>query len=117
MIHSIIQQITRQDPMLYQLMAAARPDANFKMISYLYYVADKKPEDQTAFRHIDLSPGRYVDTAGNEGGITSPNSPYPTAPAVGRGGLTIQSAIAIDDETVETGCTELVKGFHKHMPT
>jgi len=99
------------------LSVAARPDANYRLISYPYYVADKKAGESTFFKHVDLSPGRYVETAGTQGSFSSPNSPYLSAASIGPGGLTIQGGVAIDNEIVKGGCTEVVKGFHKVMGT
>jgi hypothetical protein len=81
MVHSIIQLVVRQDPQYYMLSAAARPDANYRLISYPYYVADKKAGESTFFRHVDLSPGRYVETAGTQGAFSSPNNPTYQQPA------------------------------------
>ncbi|RPB28763.1 hypothetical protein L211DRAFT_844844 [Terfezia boudieri ATCC MYA-4762] len=113
MFHSVIQQVIRQDPLYYMLSAAARPDANYRLISYPYYVADKRAGD----RHVDLSPALYIHSAGTQGGFSSTKSPYPTAAGMGRGGLTIQGGVAIDNETPEGGCTKVVKGFHKRIRT
>jgi len=115
MVHSMIQQVIRQDPVYFMLSAAARPDANYSLISYPYYVADKRPQDSTVFRHLDLSPGRYIRSAGTQGAFSSPNSPYPWEASMGRRGLTIQGGVAIDHETADEGCTEVIKGFHKVM--
>ncbi|KAF8414962.1 hypothetical protein EV426DRAFT_579136 [Tirmania nivea] len=78
-------------------------------------VIQQRAGDSTFFRHVDLSPARYIHSAGTQGGFSSPKSPYPTTAGIGRGDLTIQGGVAIDDETAEGGCTEVVKGFHQRI--
>jgi len=73
-----------QDPVYFMLSASASLDANYRVISYPYYVANKRPQDSTVFRHLDLSPGRYIRSAGMQGAFSSPNSPYPSAASLGR---------------------------------
>jgi len=113
MVHSVIQQVIRQDTVYFMLSAAARLDANYRLISYPYYVAVKWAQDSTVFRHLYLSPRRYIRSVGTQGAFSSRNSHYPSAASMDRGGLTIQGGVAIDHETAEGGCTEVSKGFHK----
>ncbi|KAL0630600.1 hypothetical protein Q9L58_010552, partial [Maublancomyces gigas] len=40
MFYSLIQQLVRQDPAYYAIIAAARPDQNWRLISYPYYTKD-----------------------------------------------------------------------------
>jgi hypothetical protein len=40
MFYSAIQQLVRQDPVYYALNVAARPDLNWRLVSYPYYTKD-----------------------------------------------------------------------------
>ena len=95
MIHSITQQLIRQDLGYYTLYVALRPDRSPTLVSYPYYTKFAKSGDSTAFRHIDLNVPRYIQS--------------------GRGRNIIQGSVSLDNETVESGCTEIVPGFHKHL--
>lgn len=69
---------------------------NLLLISYLYYakyVFEK--ESGTLFSRVDLNFDKFL--------------------ATGRGGNAVQGSVSLDDESAEAGCTELVKGFHKHV--
>jgi hypothetical protein len=94
MWYSLIQQIIRQDPMYYSLMAAARPDRNWKLISYPYYTKDTEPEESTGFMHLDLNLRNFIET--------------------GKGGNIVQGALALTDET-NRNCTVLVPGFQERI--
>jgi len=94
MWYSLVQQIVRQDPVYYCLMAAARPDRNWRLISYPYYTKDTDPGESTGFAHLDLNLQRFIDC--------------------GKGGDIVQGALALDDET-EKNCTVLVPGFQDHI--
>lgn len=95
MYYGLTQQIIRQDVGNWLLYAALRPDQNLKLVSYPYHAKYTKKGDSTAFCHIDLNIPQYLST-GREGNI-------------------IQSSVSLDDETVESGCTELIPGFHRHI--
>ncbi len=92
MFYSLIQQVVRQDPAYWAIMAAARPDKNYRLISYPYYTKDTSKGDSTGFTHLDINVGRLVKS--------------------GRGINVIQSSLSLDDED-EDGCTMLVPGFHR----
>ncbi|KAI9769555.1 MAG: hypothetical protein M1840_004033 [Geoglossum simile] len=94
MFYSIIQQTVRQDPVWYAISAAARPDKNWRLISYPYITKDTDPGENTGFLHLDLNTTQYVKD--------------------GSGGNLLSSSIAIDDEQPD-GCTIVVLGFHHHI--
>jgi hypothetical protein len=94
MWYSLIQQIVRQDPMYYCLMAASRPDRNWKLISYPYYTKDTETEESTGFTHLDLNLRSFIKT--------------------GKGGNIVQGALALTDET-DRNCTVLVPGFQEYI--
>ena len=54
-----------------------------------------KPDDSTYFRHIDMNIPEFLTT--------------------GRGGSIIQGSVSLNDESTETGCTELVPGMHLNL--
>ncbi|KAH0545339.1 hypothetical protein FGG08_000638 [Glutinoglossum americanum] len=94
MFYSIIQQTVRQDPVWYAMNAAARPDKNWRLISYPYITKDTDPGENTGFLHLDLNTTQYVKD--------------------GSGGNLLSSSIALDDEQAD-GCTIGVPGFHHHI--
>ncbi len=95
MWYSLTQQAVRQDPAYYAVVAAARPDKNWKLISYPYYTKDtNRPGEKTGFFHLDLNVEDYVRTR--------------------KGGNIVQGSVSLDDETTD-GCTLLVPGFHRHI--
>jgi hypothetical protein len=55
MFYLIRQQLIRQDPIYYAVYAALRPDKQWRLVSYLYYVKYVVKGDNTYFRHIDLN--------------------------------------------------------------
>ncbi|PYI31566.1 hypothetical protein BP00DRAFT_456892 [Aspergillus indologenus CBS 114.80] len=61
MYFSIGQQLMRQDPAYYLLYVLARPDHNWKLVSYPYYAKFAQPGDSTFFRHIDINILRAVE--------------------------------------------------------
>ncbi|KAI9887442.1 MAG: hypothetical protein M1823_000779 [Watsoniomyces obsoletus] len=95
MWYSLTQQAIRQDPAYYAAVVAARPDKNWKLISYPYYTKDtNRPGEKTGFFHLDLNVEDYVRTR--------------------KGGNIVQGSVSLDDETID-GCTLLVPGFHRHI--
>lgn len=95
MYFGLTQQIIRQDLGIWMLYVALRPDRNPNLILYPYYAKYAREGDSTAFRHIDMNSPQYLST--------------------GRGKNIIQGSVSLDDETVESGCTELIPGFHRHV--
>ena len=94
MIHSLVQQVIRQDPGFYGIMAAARPDRNWRLISYPYYTKDTSPGERTGFMHFDIGVGRLVDA--------------------GDGKNLVQSAVSLDDED-EENCSVVLPGLHHQL--
>ena len=94
MFYSLIQQLVRQDPIYYALIAAARPDKNTWLICYPYYVKYQVEGESTGFAHFDINVDEFVKT--------------------GRGKNIIQGSLSLDDEN-EDGCTLLVLGFHRRI--
>jgi len=90
---SLPQQIIRQDPAYYALMAAARPDKNWRLISYPYYTKHTTDGEKIGFSHLDLNIQHFV---GKE-----------------KGANLVQGGVSLMDET-PGNCTTLVPGFHKH---
>lgn len=71
------------------LYVALRPDRNHRLVMFPYYCKYVGSDDHnTAFRHIDISIPKYLDS--------------------GRGRNMIQGSVSLDDETTEDGCTILV---------
>jgi hypothetical protein len=94
MWHSLVQQAIRQDPGLYGLNVAARPDKRWRLVSYPYYTKFARAGDSTGFKHIDIN--------------------IPELLRSGRGENLVQSAVSLDEEW-EGGCTLIVPGFHKQI--
>ena len=94
MYHSGIQQLVYQDPGLWALTAAARPDKHWRLIAYPYNAKSAAPGQKTGFLHLDLDIRRHQ----NEG----------------LGCNMVQSSVSLTDENDE-GCTQVVRGFHKHF--
>ena len=95
MLHSLTQQLIRQDLQYYLLYVAMRPDRCSRLVSYPYYTKFARPGDSTVFRHIDMNIPEFLET--------------------GRGGNIIQGSVSLDDETTETGCTVIIPGMHKRL--
>jgi len=94
MWHSLVQQAIRQDGVFYALNVAARPDKNWRLISYPYYTMYGKEGDSSVFKHVDLNIPRFLRS--------------------GRGGNMVQTAILMDDELADS-CTIIIPGFQKHV--
>jgi len=91
MFYSLPQQVIRQDPGYWAMTAAARPDTNYWLISYPYYVKDTSASENTGFAHFDINVDEFVKS--------------------GRGLNLVQGSVSVDDE-MEDNCTLLVLGFH-----
>src|SRR5579859_1770244 len=94
MFYGLIQQLLRQDPAWYALTAAARPDKNWRLISYPYVARDVRGGESTASLHLDLNVGEFVKSQ--------------------KGMNTITSSVSLDDEGHD-GCTVVVPRFHRHI--
>ncbi|KAI9765300.1 MAG: hypothetical protein M1840_007499 [Geoglossum simile] len=81
MFYSLTQQLVRQDSAYWAIMAAARPDRNWKLISYPYYTKDTTPGEITGFYHFDINVEKFCQS---ERGINQ-----------------TQGSLALDDEDEE----------------
>ena len=61
--YSLPQQLFRQDPVWYALVAAARPDRSWRLISYPYITKHAIDGDRTGFLHLDLNMQDYVHSS------------------------------------------------------
>lgn len=95
MFHDLTQQVVCQDLGHWMLYVAARPDHNYCLILYPYYAKYAQNYDGTLFRHIDLNIDAFLKN--------------------GRGGNAIQGSVSLDHESDKTGCTEVVRGFHRNI--
>ncbi|KAH0537122.1 hypothetical protein FGG08_006055 [Glutinoglossum americanum] len=95
MFYSLIQQLVRQDPVWYAIIASARPDKNWRLITYPYITKDTDTGGETTgFLHLDLNTSKFVQD--------------------GSGGNLLSSSMSLDDEEAD-GCTVVVPGFHRHI--
>ena len=94
MYYSLIQQMMYQDPVWYALNAAARPDHNWRLITFPYVAGDKKPVGTTEALHLDLGLEQLVRTQSTASWISS--------------------KIALDSDPTDGGII-VVPGFHKHI--
>ena len=94
MWHSLTQQAIRQDPVFYALNVVARPDLNWRLVSFPDYTKYTTEGDSTGFKHIDINIPKLLKS--------------------GRGANIVQTAISMDDE-FEDGCTIVVPKFHRHI--
>ena len=62
MFYSLIQQLVRQDPVYYALIAAARLDKNTQLICYPYYVKYQVKGESTSFAYFDINVDKFVKT-------------------------------------------------------
>ena len=92
--YSIGQQLVRQAPMYWEAYVYLRENHLTHYIAYPYYTKYAQSGDSTAFRHID----------NNIAGMLEQN----------RGKLMIQGSLSFHTEG-NTGCTELIPGFHRIM--
>ncbi|KAH0536266.1 hypothetical protein FGG08_006845 [Glutinoglossum americanum] len=95
MFYSLIQQLVRQDPVWYAIIASARPDKNWRLITYPYITKDTDAGGETTgFLHLDLNTSKFVQN----------NS----------GGNLLSSSMSLDDEESD-GCTVVILSFHHHI--
>ena len=87
-----IQQIARQDPVYYALLAAT--SEVMWQILYPYYMKATLPRDGIAFQHINLNVKRFIEC--------------------GRGERSIQSPFTLNHKT-DINCTLAIPGFRKHI--
>ena len=84
MYHSGPQQLIYQDPILWALTAAARPDKHWRLIAYPYNAKSAASGQKTGFLHMDLDLKRYQSE--------------------GLGKNMVQSNVSLTDENMK-GCT------------
>jgi hypothetical protein len=60
MLHSLIQQLIYQDPALYMLMVAFRPNHVYRLMAILYYIQASRPGDNIVYRYLDVNLDRLV---------------------------------------------------------
>ena len=84
MYHSGVQQVIYQDPVLWALTAASRPDKHWRLIAYPYNAKSAASGQKTGFLHMDLNLKRYQSE--------------------GLGKNVVQSNVSLTDENIE-GCT------------
>ena len=89
-----VQQLVRQDPVYYALIATAWPDKNTWLICYPYYVKYQVEGESTGFAHLDINVDKFMKT--------------------GWGKNIIQGSLSLDNEN-EHSCTLLVPGFYYHI--
>ncbi|KAJ5552094.1 hypothetical protein N7494_001472 [Penicillium frequentans] len=93
-IHSLSQQLIRQDLAYYACYVWFRPDHAWRLISYPYYTKNTKEGEHTQFHHIDINVPRFL--------------------ATGRGANSIQGSVSLSDENPQN-CTEILPGFHHQL--
>jgi hypothetical protein len=91
--YSLIQQAVRMDPGYYLINVAARPNHQWRLISYPYVAKETIPGERTLFMHLDISLDKYLSDE------------------IGFDQLT--SSVSIDDED-DDNCTYLVPAFMAH---
>jgi hypothetical protein len=84
MYHSGVQQLIYQDPVLWALTAASRPDKHWRLIAYPYNAKSAASGQKTGFLHMDLNLKRYQSE--------------------GLGKNMVQSSVSLTDENTK-GCT------------
>ena len=84
MYHSGVQQLIYQDPVLWALTAASRPDKHWRLIAYPYNAKNATSGQKTGFLHMDLDLKRHRSE--------------------GLGKNMVQSSVSLTDENIH-GCT------------
>jgi hypothetical protein len=94
MIHSIVQQIMRQNSVYYQQYCDLRLDEHWRLISYFYYIKYAKSRDRTAFRQINQNISFWL--------------------TIEREANMIQNSLLLNDENVNN-CIIILLKIHKHL--
>ena len=94
MIHSLCQQLIKQDFQYYYLYCALRPDSWWRLISYPYYAKFTVKGDSIAFRHINVNIPSLIES--------------------GCGANIIQGSVSLDDKTKDN-CTIILPGMHYYL--
>ena len=81
MFYSLIQQLIRQNPVWYAIVASARPDKIRRLISYPYITKGTGADGETTgFLHLDLNISKFVQD-GSGGNFLSSSMPLDTKEA------------------------------------
>ena len=91
---TLVQQVMRTDLLFYALNVAARPDSNWRLVSFPYWTQYARNGEATRSKHTDIN--------------------IPELLRSGLGANTVETPIAIDDKT-ENGCTIVVPGFYRYV--
>jgi hypothetical protein len=78
----------------YALSVAARPDHNYRLVSYPYISKDSDDGDRTGFLHLNLNVREFI--------------------RAGHGANTLSTSLSLDPEDKDA-CTLVVPGFHRHI--
>jgi hypothetical protein len=90
-LHSLIQQLVYQDPALYMLMVALRPDYAYRLMAIPYHIQTSRPRDNIVYRHLDVNLDRLVKHSQRNN--------------------IIQCAISFENEKAPN-CTYVMRGMH-----
>jgi hypothetical protein len=93
--YSLVQQAIRMDPGYYIINVAARPNHQWRLISYPYVAKATTPGERTGFMHLDINLDEYI-----------------SSDHIGHDQLT--SSVSFDNED-DMNCTYLVPGFMRHV--
>jgi hypothetical protein len=93
MVHSLIQQLILQDPVLYSVMVALRPDHATRLMAFPYHAQCSSEGDNTINRRLDLNLKALVDH--------------------GLGRNIVQCVVSFENEQ-EDDATMIWPGMHKH---
>ena len=91
MLHSLIQQLVYQDPALYILMMAFRPDHAYRLMAISYYTQISRPGDNIVYRYLNVNFDRLVRHF--------------------QGNNVVQYAISFESERAPN-CTHVVREMH-----
>jgi hypothetical protein len=93
--YSLIQQAIRMDPGYYVINVAARPNHQWRLITYPYVAKATTPGERTFFMHLDINLDEYF-----------------SSDQIGHDQLT--SSVSLDNED-NMNCTCVVPGFTRHV--
>jgi len=93
-VHSLCQQLIKQDFQYYYFYCALRPDSWWWFISYSYYVKFMVEGDSTAFHYIDVNISSLIES--------------------GCGVDMIQRSVSLDNKT-EDNCIIILLSIHYYL--
>ena len=94
MIHSLLQQLLRQDPLWYALIVATRPDHEWRLVTYPYVANPTQLGEADGFLHLDEEIEAYLQS--------------------GTGSSLVSSCLALEDED-GNACARIVPGLHDRL--